>query len=503
MSSTPLVGNTFFGLDISQLGRQLASVRRRLSKRLLLLEFSSSGLRYAEASPSLDGIRFRHISRVPLPEEALERGVPSDPTMMATLLKALCQEKQIPAHRAAVVLAPEVAYQRVIELPRDLSLAQARSYIRDPANAVPLPFPLDQTDYDLYPLSVCQGSDVQAYLLIALPRVLVDRVISLLDQSGLELQALELGPFCVLRFLADELISLRQSEFHLVLELLPDCSQLCVVTSAGPIRFERLSAIRDFPDPDLDADQCKEALDAGLSAEQVSISDDRYLPISELDLRAVVRDVKAVISDLMSESDLSVVHGLTLSGINSAHPLIKDLFHAAFDCPVKVLNPVLMSRVAGFSPDDLLVQAGLARLMGLGLGFLPHEQLLSCQLPRISSPLVSEPRSLAEFEALIEVNTEKSALSLDPLDVELVSISSDSFTVSDREVSSEKVVEETVEEEVLESEEEEEWPSLRVSLEKNGEVEKVDDETVEEEVWRVRKRRNGQVWGLPLEKKRG
>ena len=63
MTETPLVGNTLFGLDISQLGSQLMSVRRRLSKRLLLLEFSASGLRYAEAAPSLDGIRLSHISR--------------------------------------------------------------------------------------------------------------------------------------------------------------------------------------------------------------------------------------------------------------------------------------------------------------------------------------------------------------------------------------------------------------------------------------------------------
>ena len=72
MTATPLVGNTFFGLDLSQLVAQLMSVRRRLSKRLLLLEFSASGLRYAEASPSQMG-SFRHVSCVPLPENARAR----------------------------------------------------------------------------------------------------------------------------------------------------------------------------------------------------------------------------------------------------------------------------------------------------------------------------------------------------------------------------------------------------------------------------------------------
>ena len=93
---------------------------------------------------------------MPLPEDALERGVPSDPAVMATLIKALCQEKQIPAHRAAVVLSPEVAYQRVIELPCDLTLEQAFDYIMI-RHAVQLPFPLGQTDFDLYPIAFRQG----------------------------------------------------------------------------------------------------------------------------------------------------------------------------------------------------------------------------------------------------------------------------------------------------------------------------------------------------------
>ena len=267
MTATPLVGTTFFGLDISQLGSQLMSVRRRLSKRLLLLEFSASGLRYAEAVASPDGIRLSHISRVSLPEEALERGVPSDPTLMAALVQQLCQEKRIPAHRAAVVLSPDVAYQRKIDLPSALTVEEARRYLLDPGNSASLPFPLAQTDFDLYPLPRKEGSTLQPYLLIAVPQVLIDRVVSLLDDAGFELQALELGSLCLLRLLADELIGLRDSELHLVLELLPDCSQLSVVSSNGPIRFERFSAIRDFPDQELDDEQKKEALEAGLSAE--------------------------------------------------------------------------------------------------------------------------------------------------------------------------------------------------------------------------------------------
>ena len=487
MTATPLVGNTFFGLDLSQLGAQFLSVRRRLSKRLLLLEFSASGLRYAEASPSLDGIRFSHVSCVPLPEEALERGVPSDPAVMATLIKALCQEKQIPAHRAAVVLSPEVAYQRVVELPSGLTLEEAFDYVRNPDHVLPLPFPLGQTDFDLYPINAQKASRLQPYLLIAVPQVLIDRVISLLNDSGFELQALELGPFSLLRFLGDELISLRESELHLVLELLPDCSQLCVVSPSGPVRFERMSSIREFPEPDLDDEQRQEALGAGITAEEMTLKDERYLPISELDLRAVVRDVKAVMAELMARADSTVLRGLTLSGINSAHPLIKDLFHEALDCPVKVLNPVLMPRVVGFTPDDLLVQPALARLMGLGLGFLPREQLLSCHRPEVAPPLASVSLPSLAVDSSIETEDQPStAAEMDPLDVELIVPLSDGVSVDSRDGVLEKEgLEDAGKEVVAEGPEvnegEEEWPSLGLDvLEKEG-LEDADKEVVAEE----------------------
>ena len=37
-----------------------------------------------------------------------------------------------------------------------------------------------------------------------------------------------------------------------------------------------------FSDPELDEEQRKEALEAGLSAEELTLKDERYLPISEL-----------------------------------------------------------------------------------------------------------------------------------------------------------------------------------------------------------------------------
>ena len=246
-----------------------------------------------------------------------------------------------------------------------------------------------------------------------------------------------------------------------------------------------MSAIRDFPEPDLDDQQRQEALAAGISAEEMTLKDERYLPISELDLVAVVRDVKAVMVELMARADSTVVRGLTLSGINSAHPLIKDLFHEALDCPVKVLNPVLMPRVIGFTPDDLLVQAGLARLMGLGLGFLPREQLLSCHRPEVALPLASAPFPSLVVESSIDAEDQPCTAEMDPLDVQLIVPLSDGVSVDSRDGALEKEeIEDAAEESVAEGPEvnegEEEWPSLGLDvLEKEG-LEAAEDEVVAE-----------------------
>ena len=122
MTSTPVIGTTFFGLDVSGLGESLRFFGRRISRSTLLIEFAPRMLQIAEAKPRSHGIEIKHLSRIALPEGALDRSVPADPSVMAQLLRDLCKEKRIISHRAAVVLPPELAFQRLIKLPQSLSV---------------------------------------------------------------------------------------------------------------------------------------------------------------------------------------------------------------------------------------------------------------------------------------------------------------------------------------------------------------------------------------------
>ena len=384
MTNSSVVGSTFFGIDISGLGDQWSSWIRRLSKRVLLLEFGNDFLRLSETSIAPNGIQLNHITRVQLPPEALERGVPADPKKMAGLLQQICAEKKIRAHRVAVVLPPEVGFQRIVELPAALSTDEARGYVQDAKNGIQIPFPLAQTDFDLSPVLLPGNTDSTGgqspYLLTAIPQLLVDRIIETLQIADFELQLLELGSLSQLRAMALDLTVLPPYQVDLVLELLPDSSHLLMVTSSGLLAFERLSAIRNFPDPELDDEQVTTALDAGLSAESFVVNDESYLPLSALDLGVFVSDFKRALQRFYELCPGCEIRCLQLAGINSAHPLLATLLQESLGLSVQLHRPLLSLGVSGFSLDDVLVQAGLGRLVGLGLGLLSREQLLSCSL---------------------------------------------------------------------------------------------------------------------------
>ena len=383
---------------------------------MLLLEFSEELLHLAEASFVKGGVQLNHISSMPLPPEALDRGVPAEPAKMAGLIKELCAEKKIPAHRVAVVLPPEVAFQRLVDLPDELKTDEARDYVLDPANGLQLPFPLAKTDFDLFPVSTPsisqRAAGMRLYMLTAIPQVLVDRVIEMLQAADLELQMLELGSFSQLRSLALDLVMLRPQQVELVLELLPDYSNLMLVTCSGLLGSERLVAIRDFPEPDLDKEQTSVALEAGLSAESFTMKDEKYLPISAMDLRVLIADLKRALARFNEMFSGAEIRCLRLTGINSAHPMLVDLFKEALGLPVFVQRPLLAAGIAGFSSDQVLVQTGLGRLVGLALGLLPHDQLVSCPLDGADRASPSRYDAGVTLEKLLDFREQNSGLEI-------------------------------------------------------------------------------------------
>ena len=72
-----------------------------------------------------------------------------------------------------------------------------------------------------------------------------------------------------------------------------------LVSCSGLLGSERLVAIRNLPEL-TDADQLLVAVGSGFSAEDLVLKDEGYLPLSDLDLRVLVADLRALLNAFIS-----------------------------------------------------------------------------------------------------------------------------------------------------------------------------------------------------------
>ena len=301
-------------------------------------------LQIAEARQRSHGLEIRHLSRIALPEGALERSVPIEPEVMAQLLRDLCEEKSIISHRASVVLPPELAFQRLVQLPDGLSVKEARNYLLDPRNGLSLPFPLGQTDFDLVPMnifnSIATKSGFSTFQLSAIPSSLVEPVMSMLNGADFDLQTLEFGSFSALRCIEDVLLCLGPSSICLLLDFLPDATLVNFVCSEGLIESERLSSVREFPRYEISDLQREQILQRSHSLEAVTVANELYLPLSEMDVRAFVHDLQGVLNNFLHRYPASTLDQILVMGEGSSHPDLPDLLQLNLNCSVKLVRPL-------------------------------------------------------------------------------------------------------------------------------------------------------------------
>jgi len=473
MTKTPAAANTFFGVDVSQLLDKVWLFRRQVSKNFLLVEFARNTITLVEASYSDNDVKYTHLRRVQIPENAVERGVPSEPALMAELIKNLCREEKIYAKRTAVVLPPEAAFCKLIDIPAELTIEEARAYANSSNSGIQIAIPLKQTDFDIVPTGLAiktttDGKKLRTYYLTSVPRKLIDQLLTTMQLADLELHFIELSFFCQLRLMAADTAGLMANQYLILLELLPDATHLTITGAFGPVAIERIAAIREFPQVELSSDGENAAIAEALSGEALALGNESYMPISELDLRVIIREINNSINNFKQINAKAEILGVTLSGINSAHPLIDDLLTAGLNLPVEILRPIGATCVQSVSFKQLIVHQSIGRIVGLGLGLLPHDCLISCSITEKADhhsfeaiterDWVAEPIQALEQEKVEDLKQE---------DVKLPTIE---LMITKEEPKVEQIKEKIPEEQWPSikdiAEKEEEWPSLGLSFAK-------------------------------------
>jgi Tfp pilus assembly PilM family ATPase len=368
-----LVGDSFFGLNLNQIKANVSSFRKRISKRILLIDFELDSVTLAEFRIHDDALDIDHVRRYALPEDALERGIPTEPVRMGSLIKDYCREQGVPAHRAAVVIPPDAVFTTRVQLPADLDPAHALAHVLDPSQGVQVPIQLQQTDVDLVPLDLPgQQAGLRDYFLVALAHKFTDRLLETLRRAELEVLRVQMGVIAQLQPVTSLMLRLQSNEVILHVELLRTYSSVAIVTARGPLKLARLTAIREFPEP-ISEDSDIPSGAVALNTEQDIIASDRYLPLSELDLRRFAVEIKQLMQDSQLQFPWLQWRSVVLAGPNSAHPMLANLLEEAVGLPVQLSRPLSATGVAAVQLDQPIVQQSLGRLVGLGLGFLDRQ----------------------------------------------------------------------------------------------------------------------------------
>ncbi len=363
---------------ISSLLYNLKEFRKQISNKFILVEINTTTLRIALAKFSGGLLEISAIRTISLPPEAIDRYVPSDPSSMGTLLKEVITEEGFHALKTAVVISQELAYTRLVNIPGELSLEEAYEYIRDPNSSIQLPIPIRQTDFDITPTSILSSQDKNSfrqYFLTSIPKKATSKIISTITDIGLDLFKLEVENICQLRLLARHIKSLKDNQYIISLQFLSECTHISISDKVGPIFVDRLAAIRDYPVADdiLFTNDEKTKL-----MNNKNQKNKEYLPISQMDLKILIREIKACIKRLSTELKLQGSLSIFILGRNSNHPNLSDLISKSLRLPVFHISPANSICVGNINFDPTLVsEQSLANIIGLGMGLINSDDLFS------------------------------------------------------------------------------------------------------------------------------
>ena len=228
MVQTPPANDTFFGLDISKARKTFLSIRRKISKRFLIVEFGVDYLTFGEARVIKDQVYCSKLNRISIESSAIERGAPTDPEAMGSFLSQIIEEEQIWAHRVGITLPPQAALSKIIYLPEYLSYKEAIDYVSNPSSSgFQFPISIENTDFDLIPLNclpINEKDKTRPYFLNSIPKKLVDNIIKTLSAANLELHLLDIAYSSLERLAITSINKLKESEVFILIELSSKCT---------------------------------------------------------------------------------------------------------------------------------------------------------------------------------------------------------------------------------------------------------------------------------------
>ena len=327
-------------------------IRKEISKRCVIIEFSDQNLKLVEAKLINKKISFRAFRNIKLPPEALNKGTPTDKGKMSQLITDLLNEENINTRSASVVLNSESIFIKHIYAPNNLTKSQAIKYLISSPNQQ-LPIPISQLDFDLIDShQKVSKKNEKEFLLIAIPKKLTDQISETLNLANLNLKLLDFACISNTRLLYKEQRNLKLKEYILLLDFRNDATLLTLLDKFNPILIERISSIREYPH--------------NFDEEKSGPKD--YLELSKIDLRTIIKDINRILKNHFQTPPELLNYKIFIIGPNSAHPNLVNILGSLLNKNVYLISPTNCEGIYDTKFSESANEFFISPLIGTGLG---------------------------------------------------------------------------------------------------------------------------------------
>ena len=167
--------------QIEDIAKFFNEVLKKISSKIILLEIGNNFLNIGLAKSQKNKLYIKKVFRQSIPEDALEKSIPSDPKNFGFFLKQVLDENKINTNRVALSLSSDACYTRIVEIPEEVKEEDSISFLENPDSGIQIPISLENSDFDIkltdLPKREYKNKNFNKYFLTSLPKKNVDIII--------------------------------------------------------------------------------------------------------------------------------------------------------------------------------------------------------------------------------------------------------------------------------------------------------------------------------------
>ena len=365
--------------EIQDIKDLFSELLKKISSKIILLEIGNDFLNIGLAKSQNNKLYIKKIISHKLPEEALDKSIPTDPNSLGIFLKQIMNEQKFYTNRVAISLPSDTCYTRLIDIPEEIKEDEAIGFIENVNSGIQIPISLKNSDFDIsltdLPKKEYKNKSFNTYFLTSLPKKNVDIVLDSIKNANLDICSLQISHMCIAKLLKTEIDKLNNNELIISIELLDQFTQFVIFDSSGPLVIKRLASIRNYPS--IEEMKKMQNINAENSNDsKVKSKTDSYHSLSKLDLKVLLREINESFNEFLNKNNLNKKGKIFLSGRNSQHKNLVEILGKNLKMDVALISPInnFCLKEFSYNPDEIN-QFSMSRLIGLGLTLIKDFKL--------------------------------------------------------------------------------------------------------------------------------